>query len=125
MASSESPEDGLSAMHHALKAARRRYVLQIIANTGKEEYDVRQLAKRVTAIEKDIPRENATGEPYRNVYIALKDTHLPCLADTGIICYDSDRKRVTQDRRLWFAVLLLRLNRTTYQTLQGNLQLSG
>jgi hypothetical protein len=109
-----------SAVHHVLRASRRRLVIGLVAHrtispdfpTGggsaaqhppsaaSEGVSVRQLAKEVVAIEEGIPTKQATGDDYHNVYTALIQTHLPELDDIGAIAYDGDRKTVEPDRNL-------------------------
>ena len=72
------------------------------------------LANHLTAIEEGIPPNRASGEPYRNVYNALSQTHLPKLADIGAIRYDSDRKTLTTGPRFPVIRLLLDLNYMAY-----------
>jgi hypothetical protein len=67
---------------------------------GEALVSVRQLAKEIVSIEKDVSVENATGEPYHNVYTALIQTHLPKLDDVAAIEYNSDRKTVSPDQNL-------------------------
>ncbi len=67
----------------------------------------RELARRIASIEQGVPRSQATGEPYRNVYNALSQTHLPTLADAGIVIYDPKRQTVTRGPQFPLAALLL------------------
>ena len=90
----------------------------MILAEADDELSVRELSRRITAAEKDVSLSRATGEPYRNVYNALSQTHLSTLEDAGIINYDSDRQIVTTGPNLTTAVLLIRLNQTAYRTLQ-------
>ncbi|RQH01822.1 hypothetical protein EA472_05760 [Natrarchaeobius oligotrophus] len=84
-----------------------------------DDLSVRILAKEITAREQGIPSDRATGEPYRNVYNALSQTHLSTLSDANIIIYDSERQVVTAGSNLMIALLLSNLNETALQTLQS------
>ena len=57
----------------------------------------------------------ATGEPYRNVYNALSQTHLPTLDKAEIVRYDQTRQVVEEANRLPIAVLLVNIG----SSLQG------
>jgi len=110
----------LSELYHALSAPRRCYVIQILWNSDRECLPVRELAREIAAIEEDVDPDCATGEPYRNVYNALSQTHLSTLSDTSIIIYDSDRQMIATGSEFDVAVLLIALTQAIYQTLQGN-----
>lgn len=119
MGSKDHFSDDLSEVYHALRSPRRRYVIQIITENQEEIVSIRLLAREVAAREEGIQPDHATGEPYRNAYNALSQTHLPTLSDAGVIIYDSDRQTVTTGPKFRLAALLLALNRTTYRTLYG------
>lgn len=89
-----------------LAPPRRRYAIKIIAEGGGK-ITVRELARRITAIEQDIPLEHARGDPYRNVYTSLTQTHLDHMAKADVVQYDSDRKVITAGESLEDARLLL------------------
>ena len=112
--------DVLSEVYHALSASRRCHVIQLLSRSEDETLPVRELAREIAATEEDVPPDRATGEPYRNVYNALSQTHLSTLSDAGIIIYDSDRQTVAAGPNLDVAALLIVLNQVTYQTLQGD-----
>jgi tyrosyl-tRNA synthetase len=102
-----TPETLLSDLYHALRNPRRRYVIRILNEAQQETFTTRELAREITSIEHGIPKEQATGESYRNVYNALSQTHLPTLSDADIIVYDSTRQIVSPDQYLKLAALLL------------------
>lgn len=79
---------------------------------------VRELAREITARELDIPQNLATGEPYRNVYNALSQNHLPTLMDAGIVIYDPERQTVSPGQNLPIASLLLAINESTVSTMR-------
>lgn len=117
MTQENSPSEALFDVYHALRAPRRRYVIQILLESDEEAHMVRTLARQIAAIEEDIPPENATGEPYRNVYNSLSQTHLGTLSDAGIIVYDPNRQTVTTGENFRIAILIVVLNRSIYQIL--------
>lgn len=110
----------ISTIHHVLQASRRRLTVELMtrkmitsASAGITEattttpswednvvVSVRRLAKEIVSVEEGVSLENATGEPYHNVYTALIQTHLPKLDAVAAIEYNSDRKTVTPDQNL-------------------------
>jgi len=89
-------------------------VIQILSNTENEEYTTRDLSEKITAIEHDISKKDATGEPYRNVYNALSQTHLETMANADLIEYDHQRQRVKPKRNLKLAALIVDHNIMIY-----------
>lgn len=100
-------EEFLSALYHSLRASRRRRVVQILDAEDDELFSTRKLAKKISGIEQGVPETRATGEPYRNAYNALSQTHLPTLAEAEIVIYDPERQIVSRGPNLELAVLLL------------------
>lgn len=120
MSENEKLSDVLSEVYHALSASRRCHVIQLLAESEDGTLPVRDLAREIAAIEQEVEPEKATGEPYRNVYNALSQTHLSTLSDADIIIYDSNRQTVAAGQNLDIAALLIVLNQATYQTLRGD-----
>lgn len=117
MSDEDTVEKHLSIIHHALRAARRRRVIQLMTESENKTVPVRSLASQITAWEHNLSVEQATGEPYRNAYNALSQTHLPTLAEAGIIIYDSQRQLVSPGKNLQLAALLVATNRPTVDIL--------
>jgi hypothetical protein len=114
----EKDGEFLSLLYHALRTHRRRQVIRILAKSEDKTVTVRCLARKIASTEHNIPRTQATGEPYRNVYNALTQTHLPVLADAEIVSYNSKRQTVSPSLNLRIAVLLVITNTYTVQILQ-------
>jgi hypothetical protein len=104
-------DEFLSKVHHTLRATRRRYVVQLMDECEDPILTVRSLARRIAAREHSVPHNQATGEPYRNAYNALSQTHLPTLADAEIIIYDSNRQTVSAGEYFDLAILLVMMTR--------------
>lgn len=104
-------EDSISMLYHAFRAPRRRYVVRFLQKTEDNSLTTRELAKKITSHEQNIPEQKATGTPYRNVYNALSQTHLPTLSDAEIIIYDPERQQVAPTDRFDLAVTLIDTNR--------------
>jgi len=85
-------EAGLSIdeVCHLLQNGRRRGVLRYLRGTdgGAEMSDI---AERIAAAENDTTVERLGHAERKRVYIALYQTHLPKLDDSGIIEYDRER----------------------------------
>jgi len=109
MTTTASFEDPLSELHHALRATRRRDVVRTVSNSDVSSISVRALAREIAANEHSVPTNQATGEPYRNVYNALSQTHLPTLAAAGIIIYDPKRQTVSAGQNLAVASLIVEM----------------
>jgi hypothetical protein len=112
-------EDFLSVLYHALRARRRRYVIQLMKDNDGRPLTTRELARQVTSLEEEVPTPRATGEPYRNAYNALTQTHLPTLSDAGIIIYDPDRQISHSGPHFPIAALLLDTNTPTVDVLSS------
>lgn len=108
----------LSILYHALRARRRRETIRFIHATDTSTVAVRTLAKNIAAVEQGLPPMQATGEPYRNAYNALSQTHLPTLADAGIIIYDPERQTVSPGPNLALVTLLVAINGPAVETLR-------
>ncbi len=116
-----SEEHALSTLHHALRAARRRIVITIIADSSDYPVSVRKLSQQIAAHEQSVPLEHATGEPYRNAYNALSQTHLPTLAEADIIIYNSDRQVVMPGKQLMIATMMVALGPPMVQTFKSDI----
>jgi hypothetical protein len=110
MSDNSNFEELVSGIYHALRTPRRRYIIQIMKKTGVKTFTTRELAQKITSTELDVPEQQATGEPYRNAYNALSQTHLPTLSDAGIIIYDPNRQTVTCGANFALAALILDTN---------------
>jgi hypothetical protein len=111
-------ESELSALYHAFRASRRRLVIQVLAEQPIEPLTTRRLAREIAGIEEEKPSKRATGEPYRNVYNSLSQTHLPSLADSDLIIYESDRQRVAPGPNFRDGLLLLTVNSAAWEMLR-------
>jgi len=119
MTNEDATPEVLSRVYHALRVPRRRYLIRLLAESGEDTISVRTCARQIAAVEEQVPPSQATGEPYRNVYNSLSQTHLETLSDADLIIYDPDRQTVSPGPELQFAMLILALNHTTYRTLHG------
>ncbi len=111
-------EEVISTLHHSLRASRRRYTIQVLGNTDSTTLPTREIARQITSVEQDVPPQQATGEPYRNVYNSLTQTHLPTLARAGVIVYDPMRQQVSAGPNFTLALLLDGITRPAIDILQ-------
>jgi hypothetical protein len=115
----EIDSEFLSNLYHALRANRRRLAVQKLKAADENVLSVRKLAREIAGHEMGITTRQATGEPYRNVYNALAQTHLPTLAEVGIIIYDPERQTVSPGPNFTIALLLIIVNESTVDALYG------
>ncbi|MFC6874031.1 DUF7344 domain-containing protein [Halobellus marinus] len=79
-------------VYHVLSNARRREALAELW-THPEALSLRELSERIATTESgQSPAPRAHRE---SVYNALHQTHLPKMADLGLVVYDPDRKLVS------------------------------
>lgn len=72
-----------------LSNERRRHVLQRL-RTVEEPITVTELAELVAATENDVAPDELTDKQRKRVYVSLYQTHVPKLADAGVVDYDED-----------------------------------
>jgi len=108
----------LSILYHALRAPRRRRAIWHVAASKEAIIPIRQLAREIAAEELRVQPNLATGEPYRNVYNALSQTHLPTLAEASILIYDPKRQTVSRGANLAIAALLIATNDAAVESLE-------
>ncbi|MFB6151453.1 MAG: hypothetical protein ABEJ40_06575 [Haloarculaceae archaeon] len=86
--SSEKEELTQDVVFDILSSARRRYVLYLLrTESGMELTD---LAERVAAWENDVDVKDLEKQQRKRVYVSLYQTHIPKLADAGLVDYDKD-----------------------------------
>ncbi|SFR32609.1 MULTISPECIES: DUF7344 domain-containing protein [Halorubrum] len=93
---SPADEDGPSRdeVFTALSNARRRNVIEYL-NTNGSEARVRDIAEQLAAWENGVEIPEVTYKQRKRVYTALHQSHLPKLAASGFIDYESDRGLVS------------------------------
>jgi DNA-binding transcriptional ArsR family regulator len=76
-----------------LSNPRRRFTIYYLRQRG-EAVDLQELAAQVAAWENEVPVDELTKQERKRVYVSLYQTHIPKLADAGIISYDQDEGTV-------------------------------
>lgn len=107
----------LSTLYHNLRARRRREVIRVLRASTEPVLSVRMVAKEIAAAEHQLPLSHATGEPYRNAYNALSQTHLPTLAEAGVVIYDPQRQLVSRGPYFTLATVLAEIDRAAIRSL--------
>ena len=89
-------EDGPSRdeVFTALSNRRRRHVIRYLKSHDSEAR-VRDIAEQLAAWENDADIAEVTYKQRKRVYTALHQSHLPKLADSGFIDYESNRGLVS------------------------------
>lgn len=103
----DAEETELSAVFHVLRAKRRRLAIAIIDREG--EQDLRELAKKIAAIEFNTSVRAVSNDQYRNVYNSLAQVHLPTLAEVDAIKYNSDRQTIAPGKELQLPYTMYRV----------------
>ena len=95
-ANEPSDGDGLARdkIFDVLSNERRRYALDYLKRHDDRTVALRELVDHIAATENEIPEEALHYEQRKRVYSSLRQTHLPRLADFGLIEYNEDRGEV-------------------------------
>jgi len=83
----------LSELFELLSHPRRRYVLHLLQDSN-EAVSVRTLAKRIAMWEATDARTRPSVVAVESVRVSLHHTHLPKLADSGTLTYDTAQERI-------------------------------
>lgn len=77
--------------HRLLAANRRRILVDVISEAST--FELRELATDVAKREGGVNPED--GSVVEKIAISLHHTHLPIMAEAGVLSYDSEREQVT------------------------------
>ncbi|WP_327053223.1 DUF7344 domain-containing protein [Halomicrococcus gelatinilyticus] len=93
--SEEGDGDALSrdVAFEILTNPRRRYAMAYLRSQD-EPVPIGELAEAVAAWERDTSVELVSSKERKSVYTSLYQTHLPKMADAGVVDYDRHRGRV-------------------------------
>lgn len=86
----------LDVVFGLLSVERRRQTLTDLRRID-DETTLSEMATRIAALENDVPERAVTSDQRKRVYIALYQSHLPKLADAGVIEYDEARGTIEID----------------------------
>ncbi len=88
--SGESPALNEADLFELLSNQRRRVIFdELLGRNG--DIEIGTLAQEIAAIEDDVPVETVSSADRKRVYTALHQSHLPKMAEAGVIEFDSDR----------------------------------
>lgn len=88
---------GQDEVFEILSSARRRYAISILLQND-EPMALTELAEEIAAIEGDTTVGDLEKQQRKRVYVSLYQTHIPKLADAGVVDYDADSGNVTLAR---------------------------
>ena len=92
--SDDADEPSRDEVFTALSNRRRRNVITYLKQHG-DDARVRDIAEQLAAWENDLEIAEVTYKQRKRVYTALHQSHLPKLAESGFIDYESDRGLVS------------------------------
>jgi DNA-binding transcriptional ArsR family regulator len=81
-----------------LSNPRRRMVLYYLREHGGSS-TVTDLTREIASLEYDIPADELTRQQRKRIYVSLYQTHIPKLAEDGVIDYDEDSNAVRLTNR--------------------------
>jgi hypothetical protein len=79
----------LDEVFTALGHPRRRYLIYALSTRANDE-TLTEIARKLTAWEQDVRADEVSEEDRRRVHASLYHSHVPKLADLGIIEYETD-----------------------------------
>jgi hypothetical protein len=90
------PNDTLTAdtVFALLSNPRRRFIIAYL-QAQDQPVETTELARQIASLENDVPVEAVTDKQEKRVHVSLYQTHVPKLADSGVLSYDTDRGEVS------------------------------
>lgn len=88
----------LDETFHVLQNSRRRETLRYLSS-HEGECSLGTLAEWIAARENDTTPDALSSDQRKRVYVALYQSHLPKMDDSGVISYDQSRGSVTLTQR--------------------------
>jgi len=82
-----------------LSNGRRRFVLRQLQRR-RDGVELSDLAEQLAAEENDLPPGELSSQQRKRTYVSLYQTHIPKLADAGVVDYDSDTGMVYPTRHV-------------------------
>lgn len=78
----------------------------------RSSVEVRHLARIIRGIELEKPPRQVSSSDYESAYNGLIQTHLPKLAEYGVVEYDDSRKLLSPTYRVYRYALLAQITRS-------------
>jgi len=107
-------DDAINPVDSFNLLGNRRRVIVIVYLSLVEKgarIEVRHLARVVRGIELEKPPRQVSSGDYESAYNGLIQTHLPKLAEAGVINYDDSRKTLSPTERIDQYALLVQIAR--------------
>lgn len=89
MSAQDTEELSREAVFDLMNSPRRRFVIHYLHKI-QEPIELQSLANHVASWEDDTPLDELTDQQKKRVYVSLYQTHVPKLADTGVVTFDRD-----------------------------------
>lgn len=83
----------LDHVYEALDHPRRRYLCHTLLED--DEWSLPELARTVAAWESDQPEDEVSEAEQHRVYVSLYHSHVPKLADCGVVSFDADAETLS------------------------------
>ena len=85
-------------VYAAVGHSRRRYLCYALF--GKTEWSLTELATKTAALEQDVPEHEIQETQREQMYISLYHTHVPKLAEAGVLEFDENAEMIRADRNI-------------------------
>jgi len=89
MSPHESPQLSQDTAFDLLSNVRRRFVLQRLQDRP-DGIELSELAEELAATENDADPDELSAQQRKRTYVSLYQTHIPKLAEAGVVEYDAD-----------------------------------
>ncbi|WP_232688806.1 DUF7344 domain-containing protein [Halobacterium zhouii] len=89
MSETDNADLSQNADLYLLSNPRRRFILSYLRRAG-EPVDLVDLADEIAAWENDTEVEDLTSQQRKRVYVSIYQTHVPKLANAGVVTHDQD-----------------------------------
>jgi hypothetical protein len=80
-------------VYEALAHSRRRYLCYTLLE--ETEWTLDELARKIAAWENDSPEDEITNRQQQRIYLSLYHSHIPKLADIGVLSFDDTTETIT------------------------------
>jgi len=90
----DDPSDDVGPLLDVVANKRRRIILRCFQHA--DSYSLRALAAHIVTVEQNIDYTNVGSSERHAVYVSLYEVHLPTLADSNVLTYDTNTKTATK-----------------------------
>ena len=92
-------------VYAAVGHSRRRYLC--CALFEKAEWSLTELATKTAALEQEVPEREIQQTQREQMYISLYHTHVPKLAEAGVLEFDENSETIRADRNIDHVLMIL------------------